>query len=50
MNAQIPPINPMDVERFEVAFNSANPVLGILDSALFIYLRWFSLLNRLYIP
>lgn len=37
INAQIPPINAVDVERFQVAFDSANPVLGILDSALFIY-------------
>ena len=29
----------MDVERFEIAFDGANPVLGILDSAFFTYLR-----------
>ena len=37
INAQIPLINTVDVERFQVAFNGANPVLGILDSALFIF-------------
>ena len=29
---QIPSINPVDVERFQVAFRGANPVHGILDS------------------
>jgi hypothetical protein len=37
INAQIPPIGAVDVERFQVAFNGANPILGMLDSALFIY-------------
>jgi len=37
INTQIPPINTVDVEQFQVAFNGANPVLGILDSALFIF-------------
>ena len=37
INPQIPPINTLDVERFQVAFNGANPILGILDSALFIF-------------
>ena len=37
INVQIPLINAVDVERFQVAFNGANPVLGTLDSALFIH-------------
>jgi len=36
IDVQIPPINPMDIYRFELAFNGANPVLGILNSALFV--------------
>lgn len=37
INAQIPPISAVDVERFQVALNGASPILGMLDSALFIY-------------
>ena len=48
INAQIPPINPMDVHRFELAFNGANPVLGILDSALFVYDASFRLNDHTY--
>jgi len=37
INSQVPPINAVDIERFQVAFNDANPILGTLDSALFVY-------------
>ena len=48
INVQIPPINPVDVKRFELAFNGANPVLGILDSALFVYGASFSPIDHTY--
>ena len=48
IEAQIPLINPMDVNRLELAFNGANPVFGILDSALFVYDASFRLNDDTY--
>jgi len=47
-NTQIPPINPVDVERFKASFSGASPVHGILDRALVMY-QEFALLPCSYL-